>query len=119
MSQKGGGGTRLRYKDIYFGNISPFIWNNFKQKKFPNSYIGEPTGIWDLYIGTCLPVYLPKAWQIGLPRQRILLTHGHQKLFIIFGLLDPLFNEFHRFYGVHVGQVLAHDPHTLNGTFVQ
>ena len=45
--------------------------------------------------------------------EEILLIHGHQELFVIFSLFKTLLDKFHRFDGVHVRKVFAHDPHTL------
>ena len=51
--------------------------------------------------------------------ERFLLVHGEQKLLVVLGLLYALLHKLHGFNWVHVGKILAQDPHTLNRIFVQ
>ena len=41
-------------------------------------------------------------------------THlAHQEFVVVFGLLQTVFYEVHGFYRIHVGKVLAENPHAV------
>ena len=43
--------------------------------------------------------------------QLLLTVHAHQEFVVVFGLLQTVFYEVHCFYRIHVGMVLAENPH--------
>ncbi len=48
-----------------------------------------------------------------------LIIHRNQKLFIVSRFLKSVVDEIHRFYRIHICQIFTHNPHSLNGFFVQ
>ena len=45
--------------------------------------------------------------------QLLLTVHAHQEFVVVFGLLQTVFYEVHGFYRIHVGKVLAENPHAV------
>ena len=49
----------------------------------------------------------------------LLRVHTHQELFVVFCLLQTVFHEIHCFDRIHVRQVFAEDPHTVERSLIK
>lgn len=56
-----------------------------------------------------------RKWKLlyNICMQLLLTVHAHQEFVVVFGLLQTVFYEVHGFYRIHVGKVLAENPHAV------
>ena len=47
-----------------------------------------------------------------------LAVHAHQEFVVVLGLLQTVLHEIHRFQRVHVGQILAQNPHAVQCSLI-
>ena len=49
---------------------------------------------------------------------RHLTIHAHQEFIVVFGFFQTVFYEVHCFYRVHIGKILAENPHAIQRLLV-
>ena len=61
------------------------------------------------------PTFYGRKWKLlyNICMQLLLTVHAHQEFVVVFGLLQTVFYEVHGFYRIHVGKVLAENPHAV------
>ena len=62
-----------------------------------------------------------RKWKLlyNICMQLLLTVHAHQEFVVVFGLLQTVFYEVHGFYRIHVGKILAKNPHTVQSSLVE